>query len=300
MSEEKMSRLSHQGSALIKASTHLPKDGSNHQITPPKNSEGINPDTISEASEESSETGEEASGILQASRDLERYNRLYRSGAYEEAVEGYQLLINGLGEEKILANLGYALQSLERHQEAAEAFEAYLKVFMARHHAWKALCFSYYHLQDYENMTRCAREAIKWDIRLDTPDDYSWQQMATAHFLMQDYSTALKATRKASALNPHNPYSRYYEACIIATFVDGPPCDEPTLFEEPPSYEAAAELLTDALEIRPDLEDELRKEGYLDQVFPLLESIRTLRKARKQEDQSAQEEVQMDQKGEVP
>ena len=107
MSEEKESRLSHQSSALIKASNHPSTNQINHQETTnteqPKSPEDINPDTVSEVSEEASETGEEALGILQASRDLERYNRLYRSGAFEEAAQGYQLLIKGLGEEKILA-----------------------------------------------------------------------------------------------------------------------------------------------------------------------------------------------------
>ena len=161
---------------------------------------------------------------------------------------------------------------------------------MARHHAWKALCFSYYHLQDYENMTRCAREAIRWDIRYDIPDDYSWQQMASAHFLMQDYSTALKAARKASALNQSNPYSRYYEACIITAFVEGAECDDPTLLQDPPSYEMAANFLADALDARPDLEEELRGEGYLDQVFPMLESVRALREAHKKEQEQPQGE----------
>ena len=212
-------------------------------------------------------------GLLRSTRELERCNQLYRSGSYEEAEAGYRALIQGPGEEKLLANLGYALQSQGRHREAAEAFESYLETFIARHHAWKALCFSYYHLADYENMTRCAREAIRWDIRYDTPDDYSWQQMATAHFLMGDYSTALKASRKASALNAENPFSRYYEACVIAALVEGATLDEPDLLSEPPTYAMAAELLADALEARPDLNDELLKEGYLDQVFPLLEEI---------------------------
>lgn len=317
MSEESLRRQSQQGSALIKASMinadHSAQQDQAHVTDPnesqehtdhrdqlnvllgqPKRDETPSPnDEMSESSiteEEASRSGEEALSILKASRDLDRSNQLYRSGAYEEAARGYQELVSGLGEEKVLANLGYALQSLNRHEEAAQAFESYLKVFMARHHAWKALCFSYYHLEDYENMTRCAREAIRWDIRHDTPDDYSWQQMATAHFLMRDYSTALKAARKASALNPENPFSRYYEACVIAAFVDGEPCDEPALLDEPPSYEEAAELLADALEVRPDLEEELRGEGYLDRVFPLLESVRALRRARvlEQEQESSE------------
>lgn len=227
---------------------------------------------------------------LGATRELERCNQLYYAGAYEEAARGYQALINGPGEEKLLANLGYALQSLDRHEEAIEAFESYLKVFIARHHAWKALCFSYYHLADYENMTRCAREAIRWDIRHDQLDDYSWQQMATAHFLMGDHSTALKAARKASALNPQNPFSKYYEACVLAAIVAGAELDEPDLIEEPPTYLQAAGLLVDALTLRPDLSDELRAEGFLDQVFPLLEEARALRQTQEaQEAQEAQE-----------
>ena len=326
MSEENMRRRSQQGSAIIKASRLNPQRSASSDHEPTQSDprdqdrqmslsahlldqaativerEGSTQDTaeadLHASGDEDSGSGDEALSILRASRDLDRCNRLYRSGAYEEAAEGYRELVSGLGEEKVLANLGYALQSLGRHQEATEAFESYLKVFMARHHAWKALCFSYYHLEDYENMTRCAREAIMWDIRHDTPDDYSWQQMATAHFLMRDYSTALKATRKASALNPKNPYSRYYEACILAAFVEGADCDEPTLLDGSPSYEDAAEFLADALEVRPDLEDELRDEGYLDQVFPLLESIRELRQVRRleqQEQESSESSESVDQ-----
>lgn len=243
-------------------------------------------------------------GLLRSTRELERCNQLYRSGSYEEAEAGYRALIQGPGEEKLLANLGYALQSQGRHREAAEAFESYLETFIARHHAWKALCFSYYHLADYENMTRCAREAIRWDIRYDTPDDYSWQQMATAHFLMGDYSTALKASRKASALNAENPFSRYYEACIITALVEGATLDEPDLLSEPPTYAMAAELLADALEARPDLNDELLKEGYLDQVFPLLEEIYARRaeeraQALKERDETSEDDQELRDRSDV-
>ena len=170
-----------------------------------------------------------------------------------------------------MANVGYTLQALGRHQEAIQAFETYLQTFIARHHAWKAMCFSYYHLEDYEQMTRCAREAIRWDIRLDQHDDYSWQQMATAHFLMGDYSTALKAARKASALNPKNAFALYYEACVISALVEGASLDQEGLLEEEASYEQALVLLQQCLNCQPSLAEELRAEGYLDQVFMIFD-----------------------------
>ena len=219
--------------------------------------------------------------ISKATRELERCNRLYQTQHYEEAERGYRELIESREDDKVLANLGYTLQALGRHQEAVVIFERYLKVFMARHHAWKALCFSYYHLEDYENMTRCAREAIMWDIRHDSPDDYSWQQMATAHFLMNDLSTALKAARKSIAINPQNAFSLYYEACILAAIVKGAEFDQPELLVEPPSYEEAAERLCLALEARPDLKEELAQEGYLDEVFPLADKLLVERKAER-------------------
>ena len=209
---------------------------------------------------------------IKATKSLNHYNNLYQSGSYQEALDGYESLIRQLGDEKILANLGYALQALERHEEAILAFQKYLKIFIARNHAWKALCFSYYQLQDYENMTKCAREAIRWDIRLNTPDDYSWQQMATAHFLMQDYSTALKAARKATTLNKKNPFSLYYEACIISALVEGAELDQEGLLDDEPSYDKALELLNKALNIKPSLEQELREEGFLDEVFKLYDA----------------------------
>ena len=209
---------------------------------------------------------------IRASSELTRCNQLYYQGIYEEALKGYQRLAEQLDDDKVFANIGYTLQALGRHQEAVAAFNRYLETFIARNHAWKALCFSYYHLKDYENMTRCAREAIQWDIRLNTLDDYSWQQMATAHFLMGDYSTALKAARKATALNEHNPYSKYYEACVITAYVEGAEIDATGLLTEEPSYERALELLSSALELRPDLKEELKKEGYLDAVFELYET----------------------------
>jgi tetratricopeptide (TPR) repeat protein len=208
---------------------------------------------------------------LRSARELDRCNQLYYKGEFEDALVGYKALIKGLDDDKLLANLGYTLQALGQHQEAIKAFEKYLDTFIARHHAWKAQCYSYYHLKDYENMTRCAREAIRWDIRLNLPDDYSWQQMATAHFLMQDYSTALKATRKATFLNPKNPYAYYYEACIITALAEGISLDEDGLLEQEPSYEASLELLKKCLEIRPSLSDELRAEGYLNEVFTRLD-----------------------------
>ena len=208
---------------------------------------------------------------IRASSELIRCNQLYHQGAYEEALSGYQALVEQLKDEKLLVNVGYTLQALGRHQEAVKAFEQYLETFIARHHAWKALCFSHYNLKDYENMTRCAREAIRWDIRLNTPDDYPWQQMATAHFLMGDHSTALKAARKASMLNEHNPFSRYYEACVLSAYAEGAELDEEGLLSEPPTYQMALDLLKEALEIRPSLRAELKSEGFLDRVFLLLE-----------------------------
>ena len=208
---------------------------------------------------------------LKSTRELERCNQLYYQGQFEDACQGYQALIKNLNDHKLLANLGYSYQALGRHKEAIHAFEKYLETFIARHHAWKAQCYSYYHLKDYENMTRCAREAIRWDIRLNEPDDYSWQQMATAHFLMKDYSTALKAARKASTLNPKNPYSHYYEACIISALVEGAVLDQEDILEQEPSYAAALDLLKTCLEIRSSLYDELKAEGYLDEVFKQLE-----------------------------
>ena len=208
---------------------------------------------------------------IRASSELIRCNQLYHQGAYEEALSGFQALVEQLKDDKVLANVGYTLQALGQHQEAVKAFDRYLETFIARHHAWKALCFSHYHLQDYENMTRCAREAIRWDIRLNTPDDYSWQQMATAHFLMGDYSTALKAARKASKLNEHNPFSKYYEACVLSAYAEGAEIEEEGLLSEPPTYQKALELLREALEIQPNLRAELKSEGFLDRVFLLLE-----------------------------
>lgn len=218
-------------------------------------------------------------GVTKATRALERCNQLYQSGAYGEAERGYRVLIEARNDEKLLANLGYSLQAQGRHEDAVELFERYLETFIGRHHAWKALCFSHYHLKDYESMTRCAREAIRWDIRLDTPDDYSWQQMATAHFLMGDLSTALKAARKSSQINPQNAYALYYQACVITAVSSGADCDHPELFETPPSIEEAAERLCDALEARPDLEVIFLSEGYLDEAFTLLPQIREARLA---------------------
>ena len=238
--------------------------------------ERVESEPSSSEAQESSTTDPQKTPIdlmrIRASRELKRCNQLYHQSKFQEALSGYNRLVEELEDHKLLANVGYTLQALGRHLEAVEAFERYLETFIARHHAWKALCFSHYHLKDYENMTRCAREAIRWDIRLDTPDDYSWQQMATAHFLMGDYSTALKAARKASALNERNPYSRYYEACVISACVEGAAIDNEELFTEDPSYEGALELLKHALELRPELTDELKSEGYLDHVFSMLDA----------------------------
>lgn len=217
----------------------------------------------------SDELGLDQSTLLKmkASRKIEHLNQLYHQGEYESALVGYQALVDQFNDQKLLANIGYTLQALGRHQEAIQAFEKYLQTFMARHHAWKALCFSYYHLKDYEQMTRCAREAIRWDIRLNQLDDYSWQQMATAHFLMQDYSTALKAARKASTLNSNNAYAYYYEACVISALVQGAELDQADLLEHEASFEQALSLLKTCLKLKPQLETELREEGFLDEVF---------------------------------
>ncbi len=233
-------------------------------------SEDQSEDLSEDLSEDQNPSSEVSVTRLVSGRELLRCNKLYHQGLFDEALKGYQTILEKLVDEKVQANIGYTLQALGRHQEATVAFHKYLELFIARNHAWKALCFSYYHLKDYENMTRCAREAIRWDIRLETPDDYPWQQMATAHFLMGDYSTALKAARKASTLNPKNPYAYYYEACIMNVCTEKT-FEEESLFEEEPSYEAALSLLKTSLKLRPNLEEELRREGFLDEVFSLLD-----------------------------
>ena len=259
-------------SPLNKEDTPLPEALTLSRPKLDQRDQGTN--TGQETTDDSTSPIDEESTLLtlKATRELIICNKLYQIGSYEDALAGYETLIRQLGDEKLLANLGYTLQALDRHEEAILAFQKYLKVFIARNHAWKALCFSYYHLKDYENMTRCAREAIRWDIRLNTPDDYSWQQMATAHFLMEDYSTALKAARKASTINERNPFSLYYEACIISALVEGATLDQEGLLEEEPSYEQALALLQKALQFSPKLEAELRDEGYLTEVFKLFDT----------------------------
>ncbi|MAD60668.1 MAG: hypothetical protein CMH49_04015 [Myxococcales bacterium] len=236
---------------------------------------------------------------LKATRELEYYNRLYYQGNYEEALIGFQKLAHTLDDQKLLANVGYTLQALGRHQESIQAFETYLQTFIARHHAWKAMCFSYYHLQDYEQMTRCAREAILWDIRLNQHDDYSWQQMATAHFLMGDYSTALKAARKASALNSKNAFALYYEACVISALVEGASLDQEDLLSDAPSYDQALELLKSCLKYQPQLADELREEGYLTKVFVLFDQIQAQEEVEELESEELKAAVKVSQGTEV-
>ena len=198
---------------------------------------------------------------------LNRSNRFFRAGNYEEALEGYRALLVGVGGTTMNANIGYCLQSLSQHEEAVQFFETYVEEFPYRHHAWKALAFSYYNLKDYEMMSRCARESIKWDINRSTPDDYSWQQMATAHFLLDDFSTSLKASRKALQINPHNGFAKYYEACVVYAVAQGGELDQPELLSDPASAEQAALILAEAIALHPDLINDVRSEGYVEALL---------------------------------
>jgi tetratricopeptide (TPR) repeat protein len=194
---------------------------------------------------------------------LEVSNHLFRKGHYKDALEGYRDLLTGLGGSPMHSNVGYCYQALDQHQEAVEHFEKYVEEFPYRHHGWKSLSFSYYHLNDFENMSRCARESIKWDIQRNLPDDYSWQQMATAHFLLGDLSTALKASRKALEINPNNGFSLYYKACILYAVRQGADFDQPELITEPVTLETCADTLAEAIACTPSLLKDAEEEGHV-------------------------------------
>ena len=194
---------------------------------------------------------------------LEVSNHLFRKGHYKDALEEYRELLTGLGGSPMHANVGYCYQALDQHKEAVEHFEKYVEEFPYRHHGWKSLSFSYYHLNDFENMSRCARESIKWDIQRNLPDDYSWQQMATAHFLLGDLSTALKASRKALEINPHNGFSLYYKACILYAVRQGADFDQPELITEPVTLETCADMLAEAIACTPSLLKDAEEEGHV-------------------------------------
>ena len=198
----------------------------------------------------------------QPSPRVVRYNLLFEQGRYEEALEGFIRLLSEPEGHPMHANVGYCLRALERYEEAVKHFEAYLEELPFKHHAWKALSYCFYQLKDYEGMTKSAREAIKWDIQKETPDDYPWQQLATAHFLLGDLSTSLKAARKARELNPRNAFAAYYEACVLYAVSEGAPFDEPQRLPEEPRAEALA-CLTRALELTPSLEADALSEGHV-------------------------------------
>jgi tetratricopeptide (TPR) repeat protein len=164
------------------------------------------------------------------------------------------------------ANIGYCYRALGQHAEAVKHFEAYLEEFPFRQHAWKALSYSYYLLEDYEGMTKSAREAIKWDIQKGTFDDYPWQQLATAHFLVGDLSTCLKAARKALGINPRNAFAAYYEACALLAIAQGAELDEPALLEGDPREGAISQLAL-ALKLRPALERDVIDEGHVTELL---------------------------------
>ena len=60
--------------------------------------------------------------------DLERGNRMYRAGRYEEAVEAYQRVVrSGKATPQVHYNLGTALLALGRHEEAEREFQQALR-----------------------------------------------------------------------------------------------------------------------------------------------------------------------------
>lgn len=211
----------------------------------------------------------------QPSPRVVRYNLLFEQGRCEEALEGFMRLLSEPGGHPMHANVGYCLRALERYEEAVEHFEAYLEELPFKHHAWKALSYCFYKLKDYEGMTKSAREAIKWDIQKDTPDDYPWQQLATAHFLLGDLSTSLKAARKARELNPRNAFAAYYEACVLYAVAEGAPFDEPERLPEELRAKALT-CLTSALELMPSLEADALSEGHVTALMGELTEVKKL------------------------
>jgi tetratricopeptide (TPR) repeat protein len=212
--------------------------------------------------------GEDAPPVSKNQYSLERANHHFYEQEYTEALSIYENLLTQTGGINMHANVGYCLQKLDRHEEAVKHFETFMTEFPYRHHIWKAMAYSYYTMKDYEMMSRCAREAIKWDIDRNTIDDYSWQQMATAHFLLNDLSTALKAARKSIAINPHNAFAHYYLACIYYRLWQGDYVDQSEkLLPSDVSKTLIIESVAEALALHPELLQDIRDEKLIDDIL---------------------------------
>jgi tetratricopeptide (TPR) repeat protein len=144
-----------------------------------------------------------------------RADEKFRQQDFEGAIAIYEDLVRrmqGSGPDAawlaerrfpLLANSAYALQQTGRHAEAVARIEQALAVKSAPH-LWKAACFSYGELERFDDMLRCAHQAIA----LLPDDDFVWQQLGIASSSLHDAKGAIAAFRKSISLNPRNAYAQ--------------------------------------------------------------------------------------------
>jgi ankyrin repeat protein len=169
---------------------------------------------------------------------------IYALGKYKEALAGYERLPP---EEanifEVNADSGYCLQQLGRHAEAVARFEAAVKQEPKRPNLFRALCYSYWALDDWTRMESSARRAIA----LQPADAYAWLQLGIAFLGAKQYARAEVPLRKSLTFDPGDATTHF--SLGEALWHTGQRCHE---------------SFVRALELNPSLAAELRDAEYAD------------------------------------
>lgn len=144
--------------------------------------------------------------------------RLYGRGNYQAALALFEWFPRSLRERipAMASSLGYCYQQTKRHADALRCFEAAVSLAPRMTHALTGLCYSAYELKQWPTMLGYAQRATKARPR----DSYAWQQLLLAQARLGNHEAAVKAGRRAIAVDPSNAHATAYLAVELRELDD--------------------------------------------------------------------------------